>query len=89
MPLYRPTPDADVARRLALMAATYGCGVDPRAILHAVPVLKQVGIDGIRAWIAAGDPAGVAQAAVGEPERTEVALAGLVARFPAIERELS
>ncbi len=63
--------------------------MDARAVLRAVPVLKQVGIDGIRAWIAAGDPAGLAQAAVGEPERTEVALAGLVERLPAIERELS
>ena len=88
VPLYRPTPDADVARRLQLMASTYG-GVDARAVLRAVPVLKQVGIDGIRSWITAGDPAGLAQAAVGEPERTEVALAGLVERLPAIERELS
>jgi hypothetical protein len=31
----------------------------------------------------------VAQAAIGEPERTEQAVAELVARFPAIERELS
>jgi mutator protein MutT len=89
VPLYRPTPDADVARRLELMATTYGCGVAPRASLHSVPVLTQVGIDGIRAWIAAGDSAGLAQAAIGEPEGTEAALAGLVARFPAIERELS
>ena len=88
VPLYRPTPDADVARRLQLMASTYD-GVDARAVLRAVPVLKQVGIDGIRSWITAGDPAGLAQAAVGEPERTEVALAGLVERLPAIERELS
>ena len=88
VPLYRPTPDADVARRLQLMASTYG-GVDARAVLGAVPVLKQVGIDGIRSWITAGDPAGLAQAAVGEPARTEVALAGLVERLPAIERELS
>ena len=88
VPLYRPIPDADVARRLQLMASTYG-GVDARAVLGAVPVLKQVGIDGIRSWITAGDPAGLAQAAVGEPERTEVALAGLVERLPAIERELS
>ena len=88
VPLYRPTPDADVARRLQLMASTYG-GVDARAVLGAVPVLKQVGIDGIRSWITAGDPAGLAQAAVGEPARTEVALAGLVERLPAIVRELS
>ena len=71
------------------MAATYGGGVGARQILHAVPVLKRVGVDGIRAWIEAGDPAGVAQAAVGEPERTEEAVAALAVRVPAIEEELS
>ncbi|QWZ08515.1 NUDIX domain-containing protein [Nocardioides panacis] len=89
VPLFRETPPADVARRLELMAATYGGGVSARQILHTVPVLKQVGVDGIRAWIEAGDPAGVAQAAVGEPARTERAVAALAARVPAIEEELS
>jgi hypothetical protein len=89
VPLYRPIPDADLARRLELVASTYGCGVEARAILHAVPLLKQLGIDGIRAWVSAGDAAGLAQQAVGEPERTEVALAALVERIPAIEAELS
>ena len=88
VPLFRPVPDVDVARRLELMAYAYG-GVEARAILHAVPVLKQIGVDGIRAWIAAGDPAGLAQQAIGEPGNTERSLAALVERIPAIEEMLS
>jgi hypothetical protein len=89
VPLHRPVPAPDAARRLALMAAAYGDGVAARDILHAVPALKRLGIAGIRAWTAAGDPAGEAQAAIGEPARTERALAGLLRRLPAIEEELS
>jgi len=88
IPLFRPLPPADAARRLEVLAEAYG-GVSAREILHAVPVLKRIGIDGIHRWIAEGDPAGVVQAAVGEPGRTADALAGLVERLPAIERELS
>jgi 8-oxo-dGTP diphosphatase len=89
VPLYRPVPASEAARRLALIASSYGHGVEARAILHAVPELKRTGIEGIRAWIEAGDPAGLAQAAVGEPERTEQALAELCERIPGIEEELS
>lgn len=88
VPLFRPRPAPEVAHRLVLMASTYGHGVDARAVLHAVPELKRVGCDGIRDWIATGDPAGVAQAAIGEPERTEAAVAEMVARLPAIEAAL-
>ncbi len=89
VPLYRPRPAREVARRLDLLVEAYGGGVTARAVLHAVPELKRIGIDGIRGWIAAGDPAGLAQAAVGEPEGTERALAGLVERMPDIEAALS
>ena len=58
-------------------------------MLRAVPLLKQIGCDGIRQWIANGDPAGCSQLAVGEPERTEHAVALLRDRMPGIERELS
>ncbi len=88
VPLYRAVPARDAARRLELVATTYGGGVHARQILHAVPVLKRVGIEGIRAWVEAGDPAGVAQAAVGEPGRTEQALAELERRSLDIEKEL-
>jgi mutator protein MutT len=89
VPLYRPLPAREVALRLELLADAYGGGVTARDVLHAVPALKRIGIDGLRGWIATGDPAGVAQAAIGEPERTEQALAGLCARIPGIEEQLS
>ncbi len=88
VPLFRPVPAPDAARRLELIATAYG-GVGARDILHAVPALKRLGIACIRSWILAGDPAGVAQAAIGEPGNTERALADLLERLPAIEKELS
>jgi len=88
VPLFRPVPAAEAARRLRLLTDGYG-GVDPRDVLRAVPLLKRIGCDGIRQWIANGDPAGRSQLAVGEPERTEHAVALLRDRMPDIERELS
>ncbi len=87
LPLYRPAPDARVASRLRLLAEAYG-GPSASEILHAVVPLKEVGIAGITAWISAGEPAGLAQAAIGEPERTARALADLRTRLPALERAL-
>jgi hypothetical protein len=87
VPLYRPRPADEAARRLDLLATSYG-GPSAREVLDAVVRLKEIGVAGIRAWIAAGDPAGAAQAAVGEPERTERALRLLLDRRPAIEEEL-
>jgi mutator protein MutT len=88
VPLFRPVPAAEAARRLRLLADAYG-DVDAREVLRAVPLLKRIGCDGIRQWIADDDPAGRAQQAVGEPERTDRAVAQLRDRMPAIERELS
>jgi mutator protein MutT len=87
VPLYRARPADEVARRLDLLATTYG-GPSAREVLDAVVRLKEIGIAGIRGWIADGDPAGAAQAAVGEPERTERALRLLLDRRPAIEEHL-
>jgi 8-oxo-dGTP diphosphatase len=87
VPLFRERPAAEVARRLTLMTDAYA-GPGARDVLHAVVELKRIGCDGIRRWIADGDPAGAAQAAVGEPGRTEEAVAALAARIPAIERHL-
>ncbi len=87
VPLYRARPADEVARRLDLLATTYG-GPSAREVLDAVVQLKEIGIAGIRGWIADGDPAGAAQAAVGEPERTERALRLLLDRRPAIEEHL-
>jgi mutator protein MutT len=87
VPLYRERDAAEAARRLTVMTDAYG-GPAPREVLHAVVDLKRIGCAGIRRWIADGDPAGAAQAAVGEPERTEAAVAELAARIPAIEQHL-
>jgi hypothetical protein len=65
------------------VADAYG-GPSASEILHAVIPLKEVGVAGIAAWITAGDPAGSAQAAMGEPGRTERAIADLRARLPAL-----
>ncbi len=88
VPLYRERPAAEVARRLELLASTYA-GPSPREVLDAVVRVKRIGIAGIRGWIANGDPAGAAQAAVGEPARTERALEELERRLPSIEAELA
>jgi mutator protein MutT len=87
VPLYRPIPPDEAARRLVLIADTYG-GRDAREILHAVPVRIQATIDGIRAGVAAGDETMANLTAIGEPEGTERALAGLMNRLAAIESEL-
>ena len=91
VPLYREGPDAEVARRLRLLTDAYAGGrggPGPVQVLDAVTRLKELGVAGIRGWIAAGDPAGVALAAVGEPERTETALTGWLGRRPAVEEAL-
>jgi hypothetical protein len=51
--------------------------------------LKEIGIAGIRRWMEDGDPAGVAQAAIGEPENTVRALRLLRERLAAIEEHLA
>lgn len=88
IPLYRRVPDAFVAARLRLLAEAYA-GPTASEILHAVVPLKELGVAGIRAWISAGDPAGLAQAAIGEPGRTLRAVADLRVRVPALDRALT
>lgn len=83
VPLYGPIPADQAARRLELVAAAYG-GPSAAEILTAVIPLKRIGAAGIRDWIAKEDPAGAAQAAVGEPALTERAVADLATRMPAI-----
>ncbi|MEP6650659.1 MAG: NUDIX domain-containing protein [Lapillicoccus sp.] len=87
VPLYRPVPDALVASRLRLVAEAYG-GPSASEILHAVFPLKDIGVGGITGWISAGEAAGLAQAAIEEPERTLRAVADLRARLPALDRAL-
>ncbi|HET6626362.1 MAG TPA: NUDIX domain-containing protein [Nocardioidaceae bacterium] len=88
VPLWRPLDPAQAARRLRVIAEAYG-GATAREILHAVPVRTQLAIDGIRTAIAKGDEGMRNLAAVGEPARTEVSLADLLPRIPAIDEELS
>lgn len=87
VPLYRPVDPALAARRVRLIADTYG-GPSARDILHAVPPRTRLAIDGIRTAVAAGDQGMRNLAAIGEPERTEVCLADLVERIPLIDKEL-
>jgi mutator protein MutT len=83
VPLFRPIPDRTADARVRLIAAAYG-GVSPAEILDAVVPLKRIGMEGIRDWIATGDPAGAAQAAIGEPDRTAAQLDEFQIRLPRI-----
>jgi len=84
VPLFRPLPSADCARRLEVLAGAYG-GPTAREVLAAVPVRTRLAIDGIRDAVARGDDSMRNLTLVGEPERTERALAGLLERLRGIE----
>jgi 8-oxo-dGTP diphosphatase len=84
VPLFRAIDPTDAVRRLNLMASSYG-RFTGREILHAVPVRTQLAVDGIRKAVAAGDETMRNLTAIGEPENTERALAGLLARIPRID----
>jgi 8-oxo-dGTP pyrophosphatase MutT (NUDIX family) len=88
VPLYRPVSVDVAARRLRLVADAYA-GPPAVEILRAVPPLKRLGIAGIEGWIRAGDPAGLAQARIGEPGRTMRALADFERRIPTLERAVA
>lgn len=88
VPLVRPVDAPTAARRLTAIAAAYG-GLTGRAVLDAVPARVRIAVDGIRAAVARGDEQMRNLVLVGEPERTEVALAELLTRVPAIEEELA
>ncbi len=88
VPLHRALDPGQAARRVELIADTYG-GPSARDILHAVPTRAQLAIDGIRTAIANGDEGMRNLAAIGEPERTERYLAELMTRIPSIEKELT
>ncbi|MFT3859799.1 NUDIX domain-containing protein [Micropruina sp.] len=82
IPLFRPIPAREAAHRLTVFGDAYG--TTPLAVLDAVQPRVQVAIDGIREAVRRGDQGMVNLAAGGEPERTEVALAGFLARRAAI-----
>lgn len=87
VPLFRPVPATEAARRLGVLADAYGA-VSARAVLAAVPERVGLAVDGIRTAVAAGDEQMRNLTLVGEPEGTERALAQLLPRIADIERRL-
>jgi Phosphotransferase enzyme family len=88
VPLWRDIGAGLAARRLALIATTYG-GFDPGQILHAVPDRIRIMLDGIPVAAAAGDAGMANLMTAGEPEQSRAALHDLIDRIPAIDRALS
>jgi aminoglycoside phosphotransferase (APT) family kinase protein len=87
VPLLGGVEPATAARRLELVAASYG-GLTGRDVLDAVPTRVRIAIDGIRTAVAHGDEQMRNLLRVGEPERTEAALADLLTRVPDIADRL-
>jgi len=87
IPLFRPIPAEEAARRLKLFADSYGIAAE--TVLDAVEPRVRLGIEGIATGIAAGDPGMLNLSAVGEPERTRVALEGFVQRRQSIGAALT
>lgn len=88
VPLWADIGASQAARRVALIAETYG-GFDARQVLLAVPGRIQLMLDGIVASAAAGDPGMANLIAAGEPERSGASLAGLKDRIPGILSQLA
>ncbi len=87
--LHGTLPPPAAARRLRLMADAYGSAVTAADIAQAaVPRIERAG-QAIAAGQAAGDPGMLNLAAVGEPERSARALAGLRKCMPAIVAALA
>jgi hypothetical protein len=87
VPLWSDIGAGVAARRLALIAHTYG-GPDVEQVLTAVPDRIQIMLDGIPAAAAAGDAGMANLVAQGEPGRSRTALASLVDRIPEIRSRL-
>ncbi len=88
VPLCRDTGPGTAAARLRVIAAAYG-GPGARQILHAVPPRIGAMLDWIPAAAAAGDDGMAHLITAGEPGRSRTALAGLIERIPAIDRQLA
>lgn len=87
VPLFRPRPAAGVARRLRLMAETYG-GIEPLALLAHVETRMVSATNRIEAGQRRGDPGMLNLASIGEPARTRASIADLRGRRPAIKAAL-
>ncbi|MDQ3627783.1 MAG: NUDIX domain-containing protein [Actinomycetota bacterium] len=87
VPLFRPVPDDDVARRLRLMVRAYGA-YSPVGVLDAVEARISLAADKIAAGQRAGDPGMLNLARVGEPQRTLDRLGSLRMRLPGLRAAL-
>ena len=88
VPLWRDIGPDNAARRLALIASSYG-EFTATQILHAVPNRIQLMLEWIPAAAAAGDEGMANLMAAGEPGISGAALADLRTRLPGIDRLLS
>ena len=88
VPLHADVGAVESARRLRLLCSAYG-SADPGAVLAGVVPRIETAVAKIAAGQRAGDPGMCNLAAVGEPERTAKAVAGLRHRLPAITVALS
>jgi Phosphotransferase enzyme family len=88
VPLWRDIGPRAAARRLTVIAATYGT-VAAREILHTVPRRIQTMLDGIPVAAAAGDEGMANLMLAGEPGRSQRSLTSLIERIPAIDAQLA
>ena len=89
VPLYRELPADVCADRLTVMASAYGAGVRPVEILDEVVPRIGRSVASIAAGQAAGDEGMLNLGRVGEPARTDAALAALRTRVPALRALLT
>lgn len=87
VPLFRPIPAADAARRAALLAEAYG-DVDPVDLMEHSVLRMTKATDRIEAGQRDGDPGMLNLAAIGEPARTRKRIAEFRARRPEITAAL-
>lgn len=88
VPLWRDIGPRAAAERLRVIATAYG-GLDAGLILHAVRPRIQASLDWIPTAAADGDQGMARLMTLGEPGRSAVALASLIERLPAIDRQLA
>lgn len=88
IPLYRPIPAADVARRIDLVVDAYG-EWGPMTLLDAVTTRMTTATERIAAGIEREDSGMLNLARLGEPQRTRDRVAAFVERLPDIEAALA
>ncbi len=87
VPLHRSIAANEVARRITLMAGTYG-EVEPVDILDHAATRMQRAMNRIEAGQREGDPGMLNLAAIGEPARTRKRIAAFRARRPEVTAAL-